>query len=526
MSSAHARLGALAAAGAALATLLALLARGPQTLFFWDEFQLAYGVLHFDLARHQPHPPGYLWFVWLGRALLPLAGDPALALRWAAAGATACFAALACGLGPARLSAGARGLFAAAAACFAVFSPLVGRFGVLGLTYAVEGAVWLAWLLAFAGRPAGPRLLALAGCAGLAGGLRPTLSVWAGVFLLWGAFAPGAWIPRRRLAAVAGAFALGTAVWVGALLAESGGFSAWREASGALAAGNVWSKSIFAAGVSALPGRLAAMLVDLGLGLGLLGPAALGVAILRRRRGAPGLARLDPLLAGAALVFASYALLIYDTAGYLVAAAMPLAAYALRGCAELVAELPAPRQLGAGAAACGAALLLAVSPDGRAPHEHFAVHDALLEARFAAVRRAFAPRETVLVTSQEYRDFGLRHVAHYLPAYPTLQLVRDDFFAIVTPDRPYLVSQDGELRAVGPPRLDLATLLPDGRLRQVVYMLPTSKDGFVTPSCAPLLVGLPAGAGGTLPVLRVRTGWQVLAEGQRLRCRGPDDTGS
>ena len=34
------------------------------------------------MRLHQPHPPGYLLYLWMGRALLPLAGDPHRALVW------------------------------------------------------------------------------------------------------------------------------------------------------------------------------------------------------------------------------------------------------------------------------------------------------------------------------------------------------------------------------------------------------------------------------------------------------------
>ena len=66
---------------AAVVVFAALLASFPEKLWHWDEFQLSYGVTHFDLARHEPHPPGYYLFVLLGRALAPVVGDPARALR-------------------------------------------------------------------------------------------------------------------------------------------------------------------------------------------------------------------------------------------------------------------------------------------------------------------------------------------------------------------------------------------------------------------------------------------------------------
>ena len=195
----QARQDALVAGAAALLVFAVQCSRFPETLFFWDEFQLAYGVLDFDLARHQPHPPGYLFFVWLGRLLLPLAGDPTVALRWLAAAGGAGFAALAIARRPASLSPAAAATFALAGALFAVASPLIGRFGLVGLSYTTEGLLWCAWLLAFGTRPQGTRLMLWVFIAGLVGGLRPTLPLWTGAFLAWAALGPGAWLPRRRI---------------------------------------------------------------------------------------------------------------------------------------------------------------------------------------------------------------------------------------------------------------------------------------------------------------------------------------
>ncbi len=50
----------------------------------WDSVQFAMGVRHFDLWQHQPHPPGYPLYVfigWLGQTLFHL--DPALSLQCA-----------------------------------------------------------------------------------------------------------------------------------------------------------------------------------------------------------------------------------------------------------------------------------------------------------------------------------------------------------------------------------------------------------------------------------------------------------
>src|SRR5205809_2675225 len=46
----------------------------------WDGVQFQLALSHFDLSAHQPHPPGYILYVLLGRALNFLVSDAGLAL--------------------------------------------------------------------------------------------------------------------------------------------------------------------------------------------------------------------------------------------------------------------------------------------------------------------------------------------------------------------------------------------------------------------------------------------------------------
>ncbi|MEP6593165.1 MAG: DUF2723 domain-containing protein, partial [Acidobacteriota bacterium] len=44
----------------------------PHTLEDIDSINFALGIRHFDVARHQPHPPGYPVFIALGKVTTPL----------------------------------------------------------------------------------------------------------------------------------------------------------------------------------------------------------------------------------------------------------------------------------------------------------------------------------------------------------------------------------------------------------------------------------------------------------------------
>jgi hypothetical protein len=56
----------------------AYLANGP---WEWDETLFARGILHFDLAAHFPHPPGFPGWLAIGHLLTPIVGDPLRALQ-------------------------------------------------------------------------------------------------------------------------------------------------------------------------------------------------------------------------------------------------------------------------------------------------------------------------------------------------------------------------------------------------------------------------------------------------------------
>src|SRR4030067_1714273 len=60
---------------------LTLLSRWPyraRMLYNWDAVQFALALKEYDVAKHQPHPPGYILYVGLGRLLNSFLHDPTL----------------------------------------------------------------------------------------------------------------------------------------------------------------------------------------------------------------------------------------------------------------------------------------------------------------------------------------------------------------------------------------------------------------------------------------------------------------
>lgn len=103
----------------------------------WDSVNFALGVESFDLETHQPHPPGYLGYVLLGRLIDWIVGDPVVALT-----AISVFAGAAATAGVYFLATRIVGERAAilSAALFGT-SPLVWYYSEVPLTYIVEVAL-------------------------------------------------------------------------------------------------------------------------------------------------------------------------------------------------------------------------------------------------------------------------------------------------------------------------------------------------------------------------------------------------
>jgi hypothetical protein len=151
-------------------------------LYDIDSVNFALALRRFDPGVHQPHPPGYFLYIWLGRAVNLVFEDANAAFVFisivASAGALLMLWVLATswfGPGPA--------LFAG---LNFIFSPLVWFHGTVALTYAVEmffSALcgYLCWRVYREGRFA----VAAAATAGLAAGFRPSFLLFVAPLLLF-----------------------------------------------------------------------------------------------------------------------------------------------------------------------------------------------------------------------------------------------------------------------------------------------------------------------------------------------------
>jgi len=263
---------------------LTLLSRWPyraRMLYNWDAVQFALALREFDVAKHQPHPPGYLLYVALGRLLnIPLA-DPnlayvTLAMVFSAATTVAVFCL-------------ARALYdrvtAAAAATLLAVSPLFWFYGSVGLTYAGE-AFGASLVAAFAysalrGRPRS--LYACAAALGLVGGIRPSVLVL--LFPLCVACAVMGIRNLRRLLVAAALMVAAILSWFLPLLWLTGGLTAYLRASTQLYGSVVLPTSVLGGSLDVTLAQARYVLASVVVGLGPLALAAFALPLYVRRAG-------------------------------------------------------------------------------------------------------------------------------------------------------------------------------------------------------------------------------------------------
>jgi hypothetical protein len=521
---------------AALLALLTVVSRWPvraRLLPTWDAIQFVLALREFDVVKHQPHPPGYILFVAAGRLLAPLVGDPVAVFTVLAVAGSALAVLLVYRLG--------WGLYdrrtAALAAAGLAASPLFWLHGAVGLSYAAEAALATGVTLA-CWRVRSGGLVALAGSAvllGMAGGVRQSLLV-----LLLPLWLGTAWARFRRWGPVAGGLglvALAALAWFLPMVRLSGGLARYVEAGLELYGSTVHRTTLAGGG---WPWNLVGLGDALVAGLGLSLPL-LGWALWRWRRQLVrpgprawllGLWVLPPL---GVYVFGHF-----GQSGYLLAVLPAAYLVVARAVGEAGAALWRrwPRGPAVAAAAFGVVLgahaaFFVWAPRVDVPFPPASAGwlekwDAMLRAQYRfrlwsatagalrereavvgtyveAVRRAFDPRDTVLVTElgngRSYPWF--RHVAYYLPEFTVYHLRLMGF-------------SPGYLVAPGTTGMTAVTdhqvLLPVAA-RRLVWVVDHWDPRLPRP---PGLEARPLAEGRWLYVLRVRRGATVEHAGYRL----------
>ena len=269
------------ALGLAVVTLLSRWPYRARMLYNWDAVQFALALHEFDIAKHQPHPPGYLLYVALGRLLNASLADPTLAYVALAmlfsAGSTFVLYWL------------ARRIYdratAVIAASLLAVSPLFWFYGSVGLTYAGEAfaASLVAWFAYRALSGHVPSLYWGALALGLTGGMRQSvlvllLPLWLGSALIG--------VPSRRRQLIAGGILLASVLaWLLPMLWLTGGPAAYLGASTQLYGSVLLPTSVLGGSLEITLAQVRYLLESTLVGLGPLGLVALILPAYSRRVG-------------------------------------------------------------------------------------------------------------------------------------------------------------------------------------------------------------------------------------------------
>lgn len=195
-----------------------------QFLINWDAVNFALGTEFFDLRHHQPHPPGYIGYIAIGRFLNRFTGDPnaSLTILSAISGAVA----------PAIMFALADRFverrYAVATALFFGLSPVVWYYSEVALTYSVE--MMLALLFVWLGYEARARhslkalffstlFLSLLGAIRQSG-LAFLLPLW--LYFMWP-------FTRRDQIKIGASFVVANLLWFVPLIRISGGLQTYLD---------------------------------------------------------------------------------------------------------------------------------------------------------------------------------------------------------------------------------------------------------------------------------------------------------
>jgi 4-amino-4-deoxy-L-arabinose transferase and related glycosyltransferases of PMT family len=217
----------------AVLTILILITRIPfvsKYLYEWDSVNYALGFEKFDIVHHQPHPPGYIFYIGLGRAVNTLFNDPNTTMIFISILFSIITVILIYFLAKQMFSR----QFAIIASILLVFNPLFWYYGEISTIYPTQA--FLATIVAylsyqvFVGREKFfyPSIIAL----GIAGGFRQDLIIY--MFPLW--FFCAFYHkrdPNRLLKAIL-VLIPSVLVWVIPTMIFSGGYEQYSQASSTL----------------------------------------------------------------------------------------------------------------------------------------------------------------------------------------------------------------------------------------------------------------------------------------------------
>jgi hypothetical protein len=431
-------------------TILSRLPYRARMLYNWDAVQFALALREYDVAKHQPHPPGYILYVALGRLVNAWLDDPTAAYVVLAVAFSGFTTAVVYLLGRTIYD---RATALSAATLLAV-SPLFWFYGSVGLTYAGEAlcASIVAYFSFRALTGSASDAWLAAGYLGLAGGLRQSM-----LGLLFPLWVVSAFIGAGLRGVLIGLAILTATVlaWFAPMVWLTGGLERYLAASLELADSVVKPTSIVNGPLQVTFGMARYMVESVLVGLGPLALAALFLPWYVRRH---GWGRREWFLIGWTVPpVLVYTLVHFGQAGYVLTFLPALVVLLSRVLVTALAEAPFARFRPLRAAVAGAAVVLVVLVNGTffvnarplardfdrirpswvklAQDDAFdwifsrtaaalREHDAVLTTFVDAIRKQYAPDDTAIITEIGNRRSypWLRHAMYYLPEYAVYEL--------------------------------------------------------------------------------------------------------
>jgi hypothetical protein len=405
------------AAGLFVVALLLRLPFRVDSLWAHDSVLYARAVVAFDPADDRPHPPGYLWYVLLVRAVTGLTGDvnDAMTLISAVAGAAAVsllylFAARLYDERTARI-----------AAILLMTSVTFWGESAVAYPYTVLAALaTLVALLLWRSIGSGRALVAASIAWGIVVGFRTDLAVMlAPLWLIAASSVPLAWAAAGALA-----FAGPAGAWVAASAAlTSGGLSEFvgEGVDQGLSMGQ--RHGVLGAGPSALWTNARELARNLGRGTYLMAPLLVGVAASRRvlRAETRFPRRAAFLLAWALTPISAFVLVHIGEYGHVFSALPAICVIAARGVIGLArtAHMPMLVPWIAGAAALGNAGIFLFS-DTPLSAVDLARRDSGIAQKVAFIREHIGSERSVVITAYDQLI-----IEHYLPGQRYVQYEPD-----------------------------------------------------------------------------------------------------
>lgn len=421
---------------AALIFAVCVLSRLPFTsrlLYNMDSVQFALGMREFDVALHQPHPPGYFLYVMMGRAMSLVFSGPNTALI--------AVSILFSGLAAVMLYVLADELFGKAAgitaAVIGITSPLMWLHGEVALSYMPEAfmSLLVAWLCLKAIRGGYGYALAASVALAVAGGIRQNTMVFLMPLWLYSVYGFG----LKRAAYCLAAFALAVSAWFVPMTIATGGYERYSAALRAHWLDANW-RGIHMHWI-AFNAKYMSFFILSGLILAAVPLIELGLGALHRRRRVVADRDMAVFFALWLLPAFLFHLVIFThpaVPGHSLIYLVGLIILAARGAEYTVSQISsAARRLspvairaavaGLIAAANTAFFLFAPSPFSA---NGIAGHDRTLSGYLEAVRSGFSPKDTEIIATDRFL-YSYRHAMYYLPEYRVHNTTR-----ISTPEGP------------------------------------------------------------------------------------------